>query len=100
MQMSTQSLLIILFVGLIAGWAAGQIWRGTGFGIVGDVVIGVLGAFIGSWLLPQIGIHLGSGLLPAMVNATVGALILLLIIGLLRGGGSQWTWGGRSWGRR
>ncbi len=99
MQMSTESLLIILFVGLIAGWAAGQIWRGTSFGIVGDVIVGILGAFIGSWLLPQIGIHLGSGLLPAILNATVGALILLLIIGLVRGAGSQGTWGG-IWGRR
>jgi uncharacterized membrane protein YeaQ/YmgE (transglycosylase-associated protein family) len=99
MQMSAESLVIILFAGLVAGWAAGQIWRGTGFGIVGDVVVGILGAFIGSWLLPRIGIHLGSGLLAAIVNATVGALILLLIIGLVRGAGSQGTWR-RSWGRR
>ena len=99
MQISTESLVVILFVGLVAGWAAGQIMRGTGFGIVGDVVIGILGAFIGSWLLPLLGIHLGSGLLQAIVNATVGALILLLLIGLVRGAGSRRTWGG-SWGRR
>ena len=51
MQVSTESLLVILFVGLVAGWAAGKIMRGTGFGIVGDVIVGILGAFIGSWLL-------------------------------------------------
>jgi uncharacterized membrane protein YeaQ/YmgE (transglycosylase-associated protein family) len=100
MQLSTESLLVILFVGLVAGWAAGQIMRGTGFGIVGDVIVGILGAFIGSWLLPQLSIHLGSGLVSAIINATIGAIILLLIIGLVRGAGLQRTWGGRSWGRR
>ena len=54
MNMSSESLLVILFVGLGAGWLAGQIVRGTGFGIVGDLIVGILGAFIGSWLLPQL----------------------------------------------
>src|SRR5450759_5808312 len=63
-------------VGLIAGWLAGQIVQGTGFGIVGDLIVGIVGAFIGSWLLPQLGIHLGSGIIAAIINATIGALIL------------------------
>jgi len=92
--MSGESLLIILVVGLIAGWL--QLVQGTGFGIVGDLIIGIVGAFIGSWLLPQLGIHLGAGIVAAIVNATIGALILLLIIKLVRGGGG-WR---RSWGRR
>ena len=92
MHMSNESLLIILGVGLIAGWLAGQIVQGTGFGIVGDLIIGIVGAFIGSWLLPQLGIHLGSGIIAAIINATIGALILLLIIRLVRGGGG---WRGR-----
>ena len=96
MHMSNESLLIILGVGLIAGWLAGQIVQGTGFGIVGDLIIGIVGAFIGSWLLPQLGIHLGSGIIAAIINATVGALILLLIIRLVRGGG----WWRGSWRRR
>ena len=58
---------------LIAGWLAGQIVQGTGFGIVGDLIIGIVGAFIGSWLLPQLGIHLGSGIIAAIINATIGA---------------------------
>jgi len=87
MQMSSESLLIILFVGLVAGWLAGQIVRGTGLGLLGNIVVGILGAFIGSWLLPQLGIILGSGILNAIVNATIGAVVLLLIIRLLRGGG-------------
>jgi uncharacterized membrane protein YeaQ/YmgE (transglycosylase-associated protein family) len=94
--MSGESLLIILAVGLIAGWLAGQITRGTGFGIIGDLIIGIAGAFIGSWLLPQLDIHLGVGLLAAIINATIGALILLLVISLVRGG-RGWGWG---WGRR
>jgi uncharacterized membrane protein YeaQ/YmgE (transglycosylase-associated protein family) len=96
MHMSNESLLIIVGVGLTAGWLAGQIVQGTGFGIVGDLLIGIVGAFIGNWLLPQLGIHLGSGIIAAIINATIGALILLLIIRLVRGGGG---WRGR-WGRR
>jgi uncharacterized membrane protein YeaQ/YmgE (transglycosylase-associated protein family) len=95
MNMSSESLLIIMFVGLIAGWLAGQIVRGTGFGIIGDLVVGILGAFVGSWLLPRLGIHLGTGMISAIVNATLGA-VLLLVVRLLRGGGG---WGS-SWSRR
>src|SRR5512132_1072413 len=100
MHMSGESLLVVLVVGLIAGWLAGQIVQGTGFGIVGDLLIGIGGAFIGSWLLPQLGIHLGAGIVAAIINATIGALILLLVLRLVRGGGG-WRGGwGRSWGRR
>lgn len=100
MRMSGESLLVVLFVGLVAGWLAGQIVRGTGFGIIGDIIIGILGAFVGSWWLPQLGVHLGSGMISAIVNATVGAVLLLLVVRLVRGGGG-WgsSWRG-SWGRR
>jgi uncharacterized membrane protein YeaQ/YmgE (transglycosylase-associated protein family) len=87
MHMSSESLLVILFVGLVAGWLAGQIVQGTGFGLIGDLIVGILGAFFGSWLLPQLGIHLGTGLISAIVNATIGAVLLLLIVRLVRGGG-------------
>src|SRR5512136_2140756 len=68
--MSAQTLLIILFVGLVEGWLAGQIVKGTGFGLVADIAIGIVGALIGSWLLPHLGIHLGSGIVPAIIGAT------------------------------
>ena len=55
MHMSSESLLVILFVGLVAGWLAGQIVQGTGFELIGDVSIGILGAFIGSWCCPNSG---------------------------------------------
>jgi len=96
MNMSGESLLIILIVGVIAGWLGGQIVRGTGFGLFGDLVVGVVGAFFGGWLLPQLGLHLGSGLVAAIVNATIGAVILLVIISLVRGGDG---WRDR-WARR
>ena len=94
MHMSSESLLVVLFVGLVAGWLAGQFVQGTGFGLVGDLVVGLLGALIGSWLLPQLGIHLGTGLVSAIVNATIGAVLLLLIVRLVRGGGGGREAGG------
>jgi uncharacterized membrane protein YeaQ/YmgE (transglycosylase-associated protein family) len=85
--MSGETLLLILVVGVIAGWLAGQIVQGTGFGLVGDLIVGIIGAFIGSWLLPQLGVHFGSGIVPAIANATIGAIVLLLVIIAVRGGG-------------
>jgi uncharacterized membrane protein YeaQ/YmgE (transglycosylase-associated protein family) len=95
MHMSNESLLLIVIVGVIAGWLAGQIVRGTGFGIIGDLVVGIVGAFIGSWLLPRLGIHLGTGLIPAIANATIGAVVLLFLVIAVRGGGrfgGGWRW--------
>jgi uncharacterized membrane protein YeaQ/YmgE (transglycosylase-associated protein family) len=69
--MSGQTLVIILLVGLIAGWLAGQIIQGTGFGLVADIAIGVIGALIGAWLLPHLHVQLGSGLIAAIVSATI-----------------------------
>ncbi|HKM62548.1 MAG TPA: GlsB/YeaQ/YmgE family stress response membrane protein [Acidisphaera sp.] len=91
--MSAESLLIILLVGLVAGWLAGVIVQGTGLGIIGDLVVGIVGAFIGGWLLPRVGIHLGVGIVAAIVNATIGAVVLLLAIRLVRSVGGP----GRVW---
>jgi uncharacterized membrane protein YeaQ/YmgE (transglycosylase-associated protein family) len=91
MHVSNESLLVILLVGLVAGWLAGKVVRGAGFGIIGDILIGIVGAFIGNWALPKIGIHLGTGVVSAIVNATLGAILLLLVVRLL-GGGGGWGW--------
>jgi uncharacterized membrane protein YeaQ/YmgE (transglycosylase-associated protein family) len=99
MYLSSESLLIILLVGLTAGWLAGQIVQGTGFGFVGDLMIGVAGAFIGGWLLPQLGIQTGSGTVSAIIDATLGAVILLLIMRLVRGGNGWRARLGRRWNR-
>jgi uncharacterized membrane protein YeaQ/YmgE (transglycosylase-associated protein family) len=92
MHLNTESLLVILLVGVVAGWLAGQIVRGAGFGLIADMAIGIVGALIGSWLLPQLHIALGSGIVPAIANATIGAIILLLIISMVRGGRRRSFW--------
>jgi uncharacterized membrane protein YeaQ/YmgE (transglycosylase-associated protein family) len=99
MHLSNQSVLVILIVGIIAGWLAGKVVRGSGFGILGDLVVGILGAFVGNWLLPRIGIDLGTGIVSAIVNAVIGAIVLLFVIRLLTGGlwGGGWRGG---WRRR
>ena len=84
MPMSAESLLVILLIGAIAGWLAGQIVQGTGFGLIGDIIIGIVGAFIASWLFPQLGIHLGAGIVAEIIAATIGAVLLLVIMRLVR----------------
>lgn len=61
--------------------------QGTGFGLIGDIVIGIVGALIASWLFPRLGIALGTGLVREIVNATIGAILLLVVIRLVRRGG-------------
>ena len=90
MNISTESLLVIICVGVVAGLIAGQIVQGTGFGILGDLIVGIAGAFVGSWVLPQFHIRFGDGIVAAIVDATIGAVLLLVIIGLIRGGGTRW----------
>ncbi len=82
--MTVESILIVLLVGAIAGWLAGLIVRGGGFGLIGDIIIGIIGALIAHWLFPKLGIRLGAGILRSILDATVGAVILLLIIRLIR----------------
>src|SRR5438045_7790333 len=87
MQISNEGILVILFVGLIAGWLAGKIVRGTGFGIIGDILVGIAGALVASLLFPKLGIAIGSGLVREIIYSAIGAIILLLIVGLIRGRG-------------
>jgi uncharacterized membrane protein YeaQ/YmgE (transglycosylase-associated protein family) len=83
--MEGQSLLVFLIVGLVAGWLAGKIMRGSGFGIIGDIIVGVIGAFIGGWLWGQLHLPtIGNFWINAIVTATVGAVILLFILRLIR----------------
>ena len=82
--MGVESLLVFLIVGAIAGWLAGVIVKGYGFGLVGNIVVGIVGAFIAGWLLPRLGISLAGGIVGAIIYAAIGAVVLLVIIGLIR----------------
>jgi len=86
-NMSNESILVILLVGVVAGWLAGKVVRGTGFGLIGDLVVGVAGAFVAAWLFPRFGIHLGTGIVEEIIYSALGAIILLVIVRLIRGGG-------------
>ena len=87
MYLSGESIVVILVVGLAAGWLAGKLVQGTGFGLIGDIAIGIVGAFIAAWIMPRLGIALGSGMVRSIINSTIGAVILLVIVRLVRGGG-------------
>ena len=85
MQMSNEGILVILFVGLIAGWLAGKVVRGTGYGLIGDLIVGIAGALVASLPFPRLGIHLGTGLISEILYSAIGAVVLLLVVRLLRG---------------
>jgi uncharacterized membrane protein YeaQ/YmgE (transglycosylase-associated protein family) len=72
-----------IIIGIIAGWLAGKIMRGAGFGLLGDLVIGIIGALLGGFIFGQLGISAG-GLVGALVTATIGAIVLLFLIRLIK----------------
>ena len=82
--MSAELILVWLIVGAVAGWLAGMIVRGGGFGLLGDIIIGIVGAFVGGWLLMQLGVSIGSGLISVIATATIGAVALLALLRVAR----------------
>ncbi|WP_281322841.1 GlsB/YeaQ/YmgE family stress response membrane protein [Flavobacterium aestivum] len=72
-----------LLIGAISGWLGGQLWKGSGFGLLGNIIVGILGGIFGGWLAGNLGIG-GGGLLWQIIIAAVGAWILLFIISLLK----------------
>ena len=78
------SIIAALIIGGIAGWLAGLIVRGAGFGLIGNIVIGIIGALLAGWLLPQLGVSLGVGWVRDIINATIGGVIILVILSLIR----------------
>ena len=71
-------------IGLVAGWLAGQLMKGGGFGVIGDIVVGVIGALLGGFLFSSLGVSAGGGLLGALIVATIGAIVLIFILRLLK----------------
>lgn len=82
--MGIESLLAWLIIGAVAGWLAGLIVKGYGFGLIGNIVVGIIGAAIAGWLLPRLGIVLGRGVIAAIIHAVIGAVILLVVIGFVK----------------
>jgi uncharacterized membrane protein YeaQ/YmgE (transglycosylase-associated protein family) len=73
-------ILNFIIVGAVAGWLAGLVVRGRGFGLIGDIVIGIIGALIAGWLLPYLHVSFGAGIIGQIIEAFIGAVILLIIL--------------------
>lgn len=78
------NLIWFVLVGLIAGWLAGQLMKGGGFGVVGDIVVGIIGALLGGFLFSSLGVAAGGGLLGAIIVATIGAIVLIFLLRLIK----------------
>jgi uncharacterized membrane protein YeaQ/YmgE (transglycosylase-associated protein family) len=77
-------ILWFILIGLAAGWLAGQFMRGGGFGVLGDIVVGVVGALVGGFLFRQLGLSAGGGLIGALIVATIGAVVVLFLVRLVK----------------
>jgi uncharacterized membrane protein YeaQ/YmgE (transglycosylase-associated protein family) len=84
MYLSLQALFVIVLAGLVAAWVVAKIVPNHGMGIAGDALVGVIGAFIGPWLLPRLGVHVGTGYVFAILSAAIGGVVLLLLVRLIR----------------
>jgi uncharacterized membrane protein YeaQ/YmgE (transglycosylase-associated protein family) len=73
-----------LIIGIVAGWLAGKIVEGAGFGLIVDIIVGIVGAFIGGWLAGVLGINIGGGLISSIIVAVIGAVILLVVLRLIK----------------
>ena len=82
--MTIEALLVIIIIGAIAGFLAGLIVKGYGFGLLGNIVVGIVGALIAGFLFPSLGLNIGSGTVGAIISATLGAVILLFLIRLVK----------------
>jgi uncharacterized membrane protein YeaQ/YmgE (transglycosylase-associated protein family) len=82
-MMNLQALIVVLIIGAIAGWLAGVVMKGRGFGLLGDIVIGIVGAFLGSFLLGLVGIAF-YGLFGVLLTAFIGAVVLLALARLIK----------------
>lgn len=76
---------IWVVIGAIAGWLASVIVKGGGLGLIGDIIVGLVGAVIAGYLLPKVGIYIGAGFVPEVINAVIGAVVLLVIVRLGKG---------------
>jgi uncharacterized membrane protein YeaQ/YmgE (transglycosylase-associated protein family) len=82
--MSIETILIWLLVGAISGWLAGNIVKGGSFGLAGDIIVGIIGAFVGGWIFTQLHVQIGTGIVGVIVMATIGAVAMLALLRMVR----------------
>jgi uncharacterized membrane protein YeaQ/YmgE (transglycosylase-associated protein family) len=80
-------LLYILLIGLIAGWATGKIMKGSGYGVITDILLGIVGALVGSRVLGLLGVYTSGALIPSILVGILGAVILVALVRLVRKAG-------------
>jgi uncharacterized membrane protein YeaQ/YmgE (transglycosylase-associated protein family) len=80
MHYSDERVIVILLVGGVAGYLTSRVMRGSGFGLIGDAAVGIVGALIGVWLLPRFDFHIAGGVMRLIIDAAIGAIVLLLIL--------------------
>lgn len=76
-------ILVTLLIGAAAGWLGSMIYKGSGLGIIGNIVVGIIGSFVGYWLFGKLGINLGTGWISAILTGAVGAIIILILLNLI-----------------
>ena len=77
-------LLYFILLGAAAGWLAGQIMKGSAYGALTNIILGIVGALVGGWLLGAVGISVGGGLIGSLITATIGAVVVIFVAGLVR----------------
>jgi uncharacterized membrane protein YeaQ/YmgE (transglycosylase-associated protein family) len=80
-----EGIIVTLILGAVAGWLGSQIYKGSGLGLIGNIIVGILGGFIGYWGLGKLGVSLGTGIVGYILTAAVGAIALLFIVNLISG---------------
>lgn len=82
--MTIETILIWVLIGAVAGWLAGLVVRGGGLGLVGNIIVGIIGAFLGGWLFGVLGVAIGAGIVNTIFTAFIGAVVLLLIVRVIK----------------
>jgi uncharacterized membrane protein YeaQ/YmgE (transglycosylase-associated protein family) len=76
-------ILVTLLIGALAGWLGSVLYKGSGLGLIGNIIVGIAGSFLGYWLLGKLGLSLGTGWIAAILTGAIGAIIILFLINLI-----------------
>lgn len=82
--MTLESIIVVLLIGAVAGWLGSVIFKGSGLGLPGNIIVGILGSFVGSWLLGKLNVSIGGGaLINSILTGAIGAIVILFLLSLL-----------------